>query len=101
MWHQFPFRLRGPGDRITGHVLGALARLVECRALRPGESPEMHDVLWALAEFLRPAEAIGLLERRDGSSRMSREPLVLNDAGRAALIAALRARAIAPAKVLR
>jgi hypothetical protein len=61
-----------------------------------GEPPGVRDVGWGIADFLRPAEAVGLLERREGSSRFSRDPLVLTEAGRAALIAGLRARALAP-----
>lgn len=62
------------------------------------DSPDVRDIAWALAEFLRPAEAIGVLERRNGASRTSREPLVVSDAGRAALIVSLRARALAPVR---
>jgi len=61
-----------------------------------GEPPGVRDVAWGIADFLRPAEAVGLLERRESSSRFSRDPLVLTEAGRAALIAGLRARALAP-----
>jgi hypothetical protein len=61
-----------------------------------GESPGVRDVGWAVAEFLRPAEAIGILSRERGS-RPSRDPFVLTDPGRSALIAGLRARAFAPA----
>ena len=62
-----------------------------------GESPGVRDVGWAIAEFLRPAEAIGILARGERRPRRSRDPLTLTDPGRIALIAALRARALAPA----
>jgi len=62
-----------------------------------GESPGVRDVAWAIAEFLRPAEAIGLLARGEPRPRRSLEPFRLTDAGRTALIAGLRARALAPA----
>ena len=56
-----------------------------------GEQPDVRDISWAIAGFLRPAEAIGLFER-NGAPRVSREPLVLRDVGRMALIAALQGR---------
>ncbi|MBA3408697.1 MAG: hypothetical protein H0U06_11705, partial [Solirubrobacterales bacterium] len=62
-----------------------------------GQSPGVRDVGWSIAEFLRPAEAIGILSRGESGSRLSRDPLALTDPGRSALIAALRARALAPA----
>jgi hypothetical protein len=62
-----------------------------------GESPGVRDVGWAVAEFLRPAEAIGILSRGERGSRPSRDPFMLTDPGRSALIAGLRARAFAPA----
>lgn len=62
-----------------------------------GEQPGVRDVSWAVAEFIRPARAIGLLEREDDSPR-SRDPLVPTAAGRIALIAGVRARALAPRK---
>lgn len=62
-----------------------------------GQFPGVRDVGWSIAEFLRPAEAIGILSRGESGSRLSRDPLVLTDPGRSALIAALRARALAPA----
>lgn len=62
-----------------------------------GQFPGVRDVGWSIAEFLRPAEAIGILSRGESGSRLSRDPLVLTDPGRSALIAALRARSLAPA----
>jgi hypothetical protein len=62
-----------------------------------GDPPSMHDVSWTIADFIRPATAAGLIERR-GDFPFSRRPIVLSPAGRAALIAALRARAPAPRK---
>jgi hypothetical protein len=62
-----------------------------------GESPGVRDVSWAIADFLRPARAVGLIKREHDSPSF-REPLVLSDDGRTALIAALRARALAPRK---
>ncbi|MGH2955202.1 MAG: hypothetical protein ACRDK9_14540 [Solirubrobacterales bacterium] len=62
-----------------------------------GESPGVRDVSWAIADFLRPAESIGVLEPHSSESRGSPDPLVLTRAGRDALIDALRARALAPA----
>ena len=53
--------------------------------------------LRAIADFLRPAEAIGILSRGESGSRLSGDPLVLTDVGRAALIVGLRTRALAPA----
>lgn len=61
------------------------------------EPPRVRDVSLNIAAFLRPAEAIGVLTRGEGGRR-SREPLILTDAGRAALVAALRVRALAPAR---
>lgn len=61
-----------------------------------GQSPGVRDVGWSIAEFLRSAEAIGILSRGESGSRRSRDPLVLTDPGRSALIGALRARALAP-----
>jgi len=62
-----------------------------------GESPSERDVAWAVADFLRPAESIGLLRRGKGASRYSRDPLFLTPAGRVGIAAGLRARALAPA----
>ena len=61
------------------------------------ESPSVRDVSWHIASFLRPAEAIGVLVDEGSGSRLSRKPLVLTEAGRTALTAALRVRALAPA----
>lgn len=62
------------------------------------EPPSVRDVSWNVAHFLRPAEAVGVFTRGERGSRLSREPLVLTQAGRDALTAALRARALAPAQ---
>jgi len=62
-----------------------------------GESPSERDVAWAVADFLRPAESIGLLRRGKGASRYSRDPLFLAPAGRVGIAAGLRARGLAPA----
>lgn len=62
------------------------------------ESPDVRNVARVIADFLRPAEAIGLLERKKSGSRLSRGPCVLSAAGRTALIAGLRGRALAPAQ---
>jgi hypothetical protein len=61
-----------------------------------GEPPEPRDVGRTIADFLRPAEATGLLERKNSDSRLKPKPLILTDVGRAALISGLRARALAP-----
>jgi len=62
-----------------------------------GEPPGVRDVSWAIADFIRPATAAGLIERQRDFP-FHREPLVLSAAGRAALISGLRARALAPRK---
>jgi hypothetical protein len=62
-----------------------------------GQPPGVREVGWAIAAFLRPATAIGVLTPANGGSRLSREPLVLTGPGRSALVAALRGRALAPA----
>lgn len=64
---------------------------------RDGESPSERDVAWGVADFLRPAEAIGLLAREESASRLLPDRLTLTPAGRAAVAAGLRARALAPA----
>lgn len=61
-----------------------------------GEPPDPRAVEWTIADFLRPAEATGLLERKKSGSRLKPTPLILTDVGRAALITGLRARALAP-----
>jgi len=58
-----------------------------------GEPPGVRDVSWAIADFIRPATAGGLIEPRGD---FPFQPLVLTQAGRPALIAALRERALAP-----
>lgn len=60
-----------------------------------GESPGVRDVSSVIADFLRPAQAVGLL-KREHDWLSFREPLRPTESGRAALIAALRARALAP-----
>ncbi|MGO9888405.1 MAG: hypothetical protein ACLP0L_10930 [Solirubrobacteraceae bacterium] len=60
-----------------------------------GEPPGVRDVSWAIADFIRPATAVGLIERK-GDFPFHRGPLAISAAGRSALIAALRARALAP-----
>jgi hypothetical protein len=65
-----------------------------------GKPPEPDHVRSTIDDFLRPAEAIGLLERKPSGSRVKPDPLIPTDAGRAALIAGLRARALAPATSL-
>jgi hypothetical protein len=62
-----------------------------------GEPPEVSEVSWAIADFIRPATAAGLIER-PGDFPFHREPLIFSAAGRAALIAAPQARALAPRK---
>lgn len=62
-----------------------------------GASPGVRDVGWAIAEFLRAAEAIGILGRGERRAGRARDPFVLTDPGRTALIVGLRARALAPA----
>jgi hypothetical protein len=63
-----------------------------------GDPPGVRDVGWAIAGFLRPCEALGILAREAGEPRPSRVTLLPTDAGRGALIAALRARALMPAR---
>ena len=62
-----------------------------------GRAPELRNVRWTIGDFLRPAEAIGIFERKGGGSRSKPDPLILTEVGRAALIAGLRTRALAPA----
>jgi hypothetical protein len=61
-------------------------------SLRPTEL----DVRWALMDFLRRAEAIGLVELVPGTTRLSSGHLALTAAGLMGLVTALRARALAP-----
>ena len=63
-----------------------------------GEPPDVRHVGWTIADFLRPAEAIGLLQRAESGQRLQPDPLILTDAGRTALIYGLRERALAPAR---
>jgi hypothetical protein len=61
-----------------------------------GKPPEREHVSWAIADLLRPAEALCLLEPAPGDTRLRSGPLILSVIGRAALTDALRARALAP-----
>lgn len=63
-----------------------------------GEPPDVRNVRWTIADFLRPAEAIGLFHRGESSSHLEPDPLIVTNTGRVALIAGLRERALAPAK---
>lgn len=63
-----------------------------------GEPPDVRDIRWTIASFLRPAEAAGVLVRGERESRSSALASRLTEAGRPALIAGLRARALAPVK---
>jgi hypothetical protein len=63
------------------------------------QPPEPRHVRWTIADFLRQAEAIGLLERKDSGSPLAPDRLLLTNAGRVALTAGLRERALAPASV--
>jgi hypothetical protein len=56
-----------------------------------GEQPDVRDISWAIAGFLRPAEAIGLFQRKEAPQRLG-EPLRLREVGRTTLIAALHPR---------
>lgn len=86
------------GETLAEHVQPA----VQAAGWRAGdEPPSVGEVAWQIAGLLRPAEAIGVLERGEGESRFSRTPFVLTEAGRAALAVALRARALAPAHSIR
>lgn len=58
--------------------------------LPDGRAPDVRDVSLAVAAFLRPAEAIGLLESRE--SRLSMSSMALREIGRTVLLAALHAR---------
>lgn len=86
------------GEALAEQVQPAVA----AAGWRAGEEPpSVRDVSWHIAAFLRPAEAIGVLVDEAGRSRRSRRQLVLSEAGRAALTAALRAQALAPAHSIR
>jgi len=61
-----------------------------------GEHPSQRDVAREIANLLRPAEAVGLVASPPGSTRRTRDNLVLTTAGRAALTIGLRARALQP-----
>jgi hypothetical protein len=86
------------GETLAARVQPAVA----AAGWRAGEEPpSVRDVSWHIAALLRPAEAIGVLVDEDSGSRLSRKPLVLTEAGHTALMAALRARALAPAHSIR
>jgi hypothetical protein len=86
------------GETLAARVQPAVADA----GWRAGEEPpSVRDVSWHIAAFLRPAEAIGVLMDEGSGSRLSRKPLVLPEAGRAALTAALRNRALRPAHSIR
>lgn len=61
-----------------------------------GGPPGVRDVSWEIADFIGRATASGLIETQTGDSLFHRGPLVLSEAGRPAMIAALRHRALAP-----
>jgi hypothetical protein len=61
-----------------------------------GGPPGVRDVSWEIADFIGRATASGLIETQTGDSMFHRGPLVLSEAGRPAMIAALRHRALAP-----
>ncbi len=62
-----------------------------------GQAPELRNVRWTIGDFMRPAEAIGIFERKDSGSGLKPDPLILTEVGRVALIAGLRVRALAAA----
>ncbi len=81
------------GDGLAERVQPAIA----ADGWRAGDDPpDVRDVSWAIAYFLRPAEAIGLIERGERTDRRGFGPQRLTPARRPALLAALRARAIGP-----
>jgi hypothetical protein len=61
--------------------------------------PTELDITWVLLDFLRRAEAIGLVEHAPGTPRVSPAHLALTAAGLMGLVTALRARALSPARV--
>lgn len=61
------------------------------------EPPAREHVSWAIADLLRPAEALGLLAPVPGDTGLRSGQLLLTDVGRQALTDALRARAVGPA----
>jgi hypothetical protein len=90
-------------DGAVANYSAALAELVHPAIVAEGwqdrgEPPDANHVSWTIADFLRPAEAIGLFEREASDSRWQRDTLNLTDAGRAALIYGLRERALSPAR---
>ena len=92
-------------DGTVASYSGALANRIHPAIVAEGwqaagEPPDARSVSWAVADFLRPAEAIGLFKHAESGSRLRPDPLILTDAGRAALISGLRERALAPARGL-
>lgn len=80
---------------------GAMAMQIHPAILAEGWRYESHrptelDVRWALLDFLRGAEASGLVEHVPGTTRLSNGHLALTVAGLMGLVTALRARALAP-----
>jgi Serine/threonine protein phosphatase len=90
-------RFRASTGTLAEQVQPAIAAEGWCSG---DDSPGVRDVSWGIAHFLRPAEAIGVLTRKEGRSRVARDQLALTPAGRAALTFALRVRALAPAQGL-
>ncbi len=62
-----------------------------------GDPPAEHEVAWKIADFVHAAECVGVIERERPESRRSPVRWFLSPAGRPALAAGLRARAVAPA----
>lgn len=90
-------------DGAVADYSGALAARVHPAIVAEGwqaagEPPDVRNVSWTIADFLRPAEAIGLFQRTAGRSRLQPDPLILTDAGRMALPYGLRERALATAR---
>lgn len=61
-----------------------------------GAPPLREHISWAIADLLRSAEALGLLEPAPGDTRLRSGPLLLTDLGHTALTDALHARAVGP-----
>lgn len=88
-------------DGTPAHDTSALADRVQPALVERGwrtqdGSIPKRAVSWAVAEVLCGAEAVGILGRAPGSPYKTRQTLALTEAGRAAVIAGLRARALAP-----
>ncbi len=69
--------------------------IIEAGWSSDGEPPDVRDISWTIADFIRPATATGLIEARTHGP-YDRAPLAFTDAGHSALIAALRGRSVAP-----